>query len=294
MVAVAGIGSLGYRFYKTMKQRNADRETEEAARAAARVRVRLDDDDDDGYGDVASHDVFASQGMVQLHNEPPIIMGGFDPHSGGLGIMGFDEEPPVENGGHYLENGAPYLAPVHEPTIQREPLHLQTAFEDSDIGESGYSAHSMRSGESEDHLLLTRASTTSGNRMDTSPSSKRNGPTRSNTTTLSVRSDSRSTMISRHPPTRSATQSSGSSSRAPHGQARPLSGSFTSSHTPSSTISRSHSSHLLERPPLPILPLPEAFGEGEAERPATPQSHALGDEEDYHGTIGRVLKIANE
>lgn len=43
---------------------------------------------------------------------------------------------------------------------------------------------------------------------------------------------------------------------------------------------------------FPTLPLPEAFGEGELDRPIPPpEAQPLGDDEDYTGYIGRVLKV---
>ena len=275
LVAAAGIGSLGYRFYKTMKQRNADRETEEAARAAAKVRVQLDDDDHDArYGGGGIRNTFPHD-MVQLHNEPFANTSDFDSRIADDPVFGeFDDD----GGTNYFENGGPLTGPSRQPTLRKDVPYIQTTFEGSDIGEATPSAHSMRSGESGDHLLLTHSSTMGGHLTDASLTSKRS-------VTLSTRSETKS--ASRRLPM----QSSGSISRVPPGQSRPLSGSFNSSHTPPSTVSRSNSSHLLQRPPLPSLPLPEMFGEGEAVRPATPQTGALGDDQDYQGTIGRVLKV---
>jgi len=94
-----------------MKQRQADRETEEAARAAAKVRVRLDDDDD-RYGGGMTRNPFPHE-MVEFHNEPPVMTGGLDPNIGDdHGFGDFDHD----GGYNYLENGDPSTGPWRQPT----------------------------------------------------------------------------------------------------------------------------------------------------------------------------------
>jgi len=68
--------------------------------------------------------------------------------------------------------------------------------------------------------------------------------------------------------------------------------------TSAPSLSSSKSLHLYPYIALDPLPppisLPDSFGEDEPSRPTTPIRSSLEDDEDYHATIGRVLKVANE
>ena len=64
--------------------------------------------------------------------------------------------------------------------------------------------------------------------------------------------------------------------------------------TPTSISNKSQYHYLtLEKLP-PLTSLPESFGEDGPSRPTTPEPMALDDDQDYHGTAGRVLKVRTE
>ncbi|KAF8486680.1 hypothetical protein JB92DRAFT_3130758 [Gautieria morchelliformis] len=214
LVILAGLGSLGFRFYKTVKEKKADRETEDAARDAARVRMGLDDDDDDMYG--GSSNAPGLTGMVQ-YDGPPVLPTGFDlQDSGGLGLSESEERRSAESMNPYGDNEPGHTALYRQPTqYGGSPYLTSDAFDAVERG------HPTRSGNSSRDMLLADSD--------------------ASTETLSKQ--------------------------------------------------RSVSSHPAQ---LPSLPLPEAFGEGEPSLLTPPVAQPLGDDEDYQGTIGRVLKIANE
>jgi len=237
LIGLAGIGFMMYRFYKAIKARKADRETEEAAREAARVRVRVDDDDD-RYGTASN-----PFGMMEYPHKPSLLESEFDSGAdGGFGMRDFD-------GGRSAMSMNPFVH-QYQQSIQRSGSPIKPPPYDAfDVAERGHSTLSPRpsisSIGSREHLLMpmARSETPTGVSLSKQPST---GPVWS-------------------------------------GRSTPVLLSNPESHTqlPSQ----------LSQPPAP---LPEAFGEGETDRATPPVARSLGDYEDYNGTIGRVLKIANE
>lgn len=130
LVALAVIGFIATLFYRSVKKRRADRETEYAARDAANVKVRLDDDDDDVYGTPAK----GRGNTLPFFNRPTVVPLDFSTNSNmGAGI--FDgNRPSYEGTDAYLKNGTgtynvslplhhqphvppPYFPPPIDPTV---------------------------------------------------------------------------------------------------------------------------------------------------------------------------------
>lgn len=118
LVALGVIGFIAWLFYRSVKERRADRETEYAARDAANVKVRLDDDDDDVYGTPAK----GSGNTLPFFNRPTVVPLDFSTNRNmGAGI--FDGNRPSYEGTvslplhHQPHVPPPYFPPPIDSTV---------------------------------------------------------------------------------------------------------------------------------------------------------------------------------